>query len=86
MANIKEHFSFTVTIICLVVVMTAAFIFDGVWNRHKKREKENNPFLFLIWFDFRLWVSFISWSIQLLIKRQWQVDKLESLGEIRILK
>ncbi|MEC1651045.1 hypothetical protein [Bacillus vallismortis] len=39
MANIKEHFSFTVTIIVLVVVMTAAFIFDGVWNRHKKKRE-----------------------------------------------
>ncbi|CAN2253617.1 MULTISPECIES: hypothetical protein [Bacillus] len=39
MANIREHFSFTVTIIVLVVVMTAAFIFDGVWIRHKKKRE-----------------------------------------------
>ncbi|MCO4852112.1 hypothetical protein KK499_14615 [Bacillus vallismortis] len=39
MASIREHFSFTVTMIVLVVVMTAAFIFDGVWKKLKKKRE-----------------------------------------------
>ncbi|MHA6487902.1 hypothetical protein [Bacillus cabrialesii] len=40
MSSVREHFSFTVTLIVLVVVITVAFFLDGVWKRHKKKREE----------------------------------------------
>ncbi|MEG7336370.1 hypothetical protein [Bacillus sp. 0102A] len=40
MSSVREHFSFTVTLIVLIVVIAVAFILDGVWKRHKKKREE----------------------------------------------
>ncbi|MEG7357780.1 hypothetical protein ABZM97_01605 [Bacillus vallismortis] len=40
MSIVREHFSFTVTLTVLVVVITVAFFLDGVWKRHKKKREE----------------------------------------------
>lgn len=41
MGNVRENFSFNVTLIVLVVVIIVAFILEKVWKRYKVKRGEN---------------------------------------------